>query len=125
MLVGCLPDRPSPSDRPVLSYSKPIVNPPDNFLILYNITSAGERSAELTLNDNAVWFIEKVGNPRFELILNNGADNRVISAADTIGLSAGTKYKVVVFSAYYTEFFNLFVGFKKTDIIYETFPDKF
>lgn len=125
VLVSCRGDVPTPGDRPVLSFSQPIVNPPDDFLVLFNITSAGERSAEITFGQNAVWIVEKLGNPRYELMLNNGVNNRNIISVDTIGLAAGKKYRVVVFSAYYTEFINFFVGFKKTDITYETYPDKF
>ncbi|HMM10640.1 MAG TPA: hypothetical protein PKE03_00905 [Bacteroidales bacterium] len=126
LVVGsCRRESTTPGDRPVLSYSQPIVNPPDDFLILFNITSAGERSAEITFNTNAVWVIEKTGNPRFELLLNNGVNSRNINSVDTLGLQAGKKYRVVLFSAYYTEFINFFVGFRKTDLIYETFPDKF
>ncbi len=123
--LSCSKNNTTPGERPVFSYTQPIVNPPDDFLILFNITSAGERSAEVTFNSNAVWIVEKLGNPRFELMLNNGINNRIINSVDTLGLEAGKKYRVVVFTAYYTEFINFFVGFKKTDIPYETFPDKF
>lgn len=124
-IFSCRTNTPSPGDRPVLSYSQPIENPPDDFLILFNITSAGERSAEVTFDSNAVWVVQKLGNPRYELLINNGVNNRNINSVDTIGLAAGKKYRIVVFSAYYTEFINFFVGFKKTDIPYETYPDKF
>lgn len=124
-LSSCRKEIPDTGQRPVFSYSQPIVNPPDDFLILFNITSAGERSTEVTFNSNAVWVVEKLGNPRFELFLNNGTNNRIISALDTIGFAGEKKYRVVVFSAYYTEFINFFVGFKKVDVPYETFPDKF
>lgn len=125
IVLSCQRTMPNPGDRPVLSYSQPIVNPPDDFLVLFNITSAGERSVEITFKENAVWKVEKLGNPRFELLLNNEVSNRIISAVDTLGLAGGKKYRIVVFSAYYTEFINFFVGFKKTDLLYETYPDKF
>jgi hypothetical protein len=125
LAVSCWKTTPNPGNRPVLSYSQPITNPPDDFLILFNITSAGERTADVTFNNDAVWKVEKLGNPRFELLLNNGISSRTVNSVDSIGLMAGKTYKVVVFSAYYTEFINFFVGFKKTDIPYETFPDKF
>lgn len=125
IVLSCRRSTSNPGDRPVLSYSQPIVNPPDDFLVLFNITSAGERSVEITFNQDAVWKVEKLGNPRFELLLNNGVINRNISSVDTLGLAGGKKYRLVVFSAYYTEFINFFVGFRKTDILYETYPDKF
>lgn len=112
-------------DRPIFVYTDPIENPPDNFLILFNIMSVGQRFAEVTFADSSVWLIEKLGSPRYDLSISNLTDERTISSIDTLGLQANKKYRVIVHNVYNTEYMTFFVGFKKLDLDYSTFHRKF
>lgn len=123
--LSCQKEKAPSDDRPIFSYSEPIINPPDDFLIMFNFVSIGENHAEVTFADSAVWIIEKLGNPLYNLSLYNFSANKVIDSADTLGLAANKKYKVIVKNVSTTEALRFFVGFKKLDIPYQNYTNRF
>jgi hypothetical protein len=123
--ISCEKEKTPSDDRPIFSYSESIINPPDDFLILFNFVSIGENHVEVTFADSAVWMIEKLGNPLYNLSLDNFTTTKVIDAVDTLGLSANRKYKVIVKNVSTTEALRFFVGFKKLDIPYQNYPNRF
>ncbi len=123
--VACSKEKAPSDERPIFSYSEPITNPPDDFLILFNFISIGEIHAEITFADSAVWMIEKLGNPLYNLSLDNFTENKIIYSVDTLGLAANRKYKVIVKNVSTTEALRFFVGFKKLDIPYQNYSNRF
>jgi hypothetical protein len=112
------------SEVPSYSYTSPIVNPPAVFNIFFNISGTGDRTAEVSFEQNAVWRIEKLGDNRVNLAVGSGTDQISIFSSDTIGLQANSPYYVVVNNNNYNEFNNFYVGFTKLDLDYETFEPK-
>lgn len=123
--VGCEKNNGNGDDRPVFSYAEPIVNPPDDFLVVFNITIVGDRFASISFAQDNVWEIEKLGDGRISLFMSNDSINHPITLMDTLGLKAGMNYKIIVSNIYTSEFNNFFVGFTKLDLDYETFEPKF
>jgi hypothetical protein len=79
----------------------------------------------ISFAEDAVWQIEKLGDGRISLFMNNDSTNYPVTLADTLGLRAGMNYKIIVSNIYTSEFNNFFVGFNKLDLDYETFEPKF
>lgn len=122
--VGCGKNPSGSDDRPVFSYAEPIVNPPDDFLVVFNTSIAGDRFASISFATHSVWEIEKLGDGRISLFMSNDSINYPILTADTLGLKADKNYKIIVSNIYTSELNNFFVGFKKLDIDYENFEPK-
>lgn len=125
LCLACNKEKTPSEDRPIFSYSEPIINPPDDFLILFNFVSIGENQVEITFADSAVWIIEKLGNPSYSLSIDNFVNNRVINSTDTLGLAADKKYKVIVKNVTTTEALRFFVGFKKHSVPYQNYTNRF
>ncbi|MDO8896366.1 MAG: hypothetical protein Q7V19_01855, partial [Bacteroidales bacterium] len=66
-----------------------------------------------------------LGNPLYNLSLYNFTENKVISSVDTLGLAANKKYRVIVKNVSTTEALRFFVGFKKLDIPYQNYSNRF
>ena len=115
----------SPPEIPQFSYNEPIVNPPDTFQVIFNISTIGDKYAYITFEKDAVWLIEKLGNSRINFRIENDTDTRNINTADTLGLKAGFKYSFVANNNNYLEFTNLFTQFTKLNIDYNSFEPKF
>jgi len=109
----------------VFSYTDPIVNPPDEFMVVFNTSWVGDRVATVKFDSNAVWMIEKLGDGRINLFMSNDSLNLPVTYADTLGLRSGKVYRIIVNNVYTSEFNNFFVGFEKLDIAYEGFEPKF
>jgi len=122
---GCEKNKGDVDDRPVFSYADPIVNPPDDFLVVFNTGMVGDRYALISFAKDNVWEIEKLGDGRISLFLSNDSINHPITRIDTLGLKAGMTYKIIVSNIYTSEFNNFFIGFTKLDLDYETFQPKF
>ncbi len=112
------------SDVPSYSYTTPIVNPPAVFNVFFNISGTGDRTAEVSFDQNGVWRIEKLGDNRVNLTVSSGTDLISIFSIDTIGLQANSPYFVIVNNNNYNEFNNFYVGFTKLDLDYGTFEPK-
>jgi len=110
---------------PIFSYAIPIESPPDEFMVVFNTSSVGDRVATIEFDTAAVWFIEKLGDGRINLFLANDTANIAIPGSDTLGLQSGFVYKIVVNNIYTSEFNNFFVGFTKIDTAYADFEPKF
>jgi len=121
---GCGKNPGGSDDRPVFSYANPIVNPPNDFLVVFNTSIAGDRFASISFATNSVWEIEKLGDGRVSLFISNDSINHPILTVDTLGLKADKSYKIIVSNLYTSELNNFFVGFKKLDIDYENFEPK-
>lgn len=122
---GCQPADPVNPKFPTYSYIDPIINPPDEFEILYNMSLNGNQIANVTFKDDAVWKIEKLGDSRISFAIANDTGNYIISSIDTIGLKAGYSYKFVANNNNYPDFFNFFTHYTKLDIEYSGFEPKF
>ncbi len=124
-LSSCVKNRPEGEDVKVFSYTDPIVNPPDEFMVVFNTSWVGDRVATVKFDSNAVWMIEKLGDGRINLFMSNDSLNLPVTYADTLGLRSGKVYRIIVNNVYTSEFNNFFVGFEKLDIAYEGFEPKF
>jgi hypothetical protein len=123
LFVSC--NNGSGSDIKTYSYTTPIVDPPATFNIVFNIGGYGDRVAEVTFSQNAVWKIEKLGDGRVNMMMNTGNNNLTIISSDTLGLQADKVYYVVVNNNNYSEFNNYFVGFTNLGLDYASFEPKF
>jgi len=123
--TGCKKNNGNGADRPVFSYADPIVNPPDDFLVVFNTAMVGDRFALISFAEDNVWEIEKLGDGRISLFMSNDSVIHPITRMDTLGLKAGMTYKIIVSNIYTSEFNNFFIGFNKLDLDYETFQPKF
>ena len=120
----CNTNNPEPSVT-TYNYVDPVVNPPDIFQIVYNISTHGDKIAFVTFENDAVWVIEKLGDSRINFWGNNDTINIEIVISDTLGLKAGHTYYFVANNNNYLEYTNLFVEFIKLETDYNTFEPKF
>ena len=125
LFASCIKDTPPDDDVPVYSYTEPVVNPPDEFMIVFNTSWVGDRISTVEFDTNSVWLIEKLGDGRISLFISNDSENLPITHADTLGLQGGKEYTIIVNNVYTSEFNNFFVGFEKLDIAYESYEPKF
>lgn len=125
VLYSCVKNNGDDSDIPVYSYTNPIVNPPDEFLVVFNTSWVGDRVALLELDSNSVWLVEKLGDGRINLFLKNDSAIMALPNFDTLGLKGRVAYKIIVNNLYTSEFNNFFVAFTRQDNVYETFEPKF
>jgi hypothetical protein len=117
-----------PDDEPTIPHFSnidPVVNPPDTFQLVFNISTFGDKYAYVTFKEDAVWLIENLGDSRVSFRIENDTDTRFIDNADTLGLKGGFKYSFVANNNNYTELTNLFTQFTKLNIDYESFEPKF
>lgn len=121
---NCKKPDPGPG-YPVYDYINPIVDPPDVFQILYNISFPGDRFAVITFDSNAVWYIQKLGDNRPMFWANNDTASLTIANADTLGLEGGVTYVFAANNNNYEELSNFFVKFNKLEIDYDGFEPKF
>ena len=107
------------------SYTEPIVNPPDSFQVIFNVTTFGDKFAYVTFNQNAVWLIEKLGDGRLNFAIQNDTATLSIPGKDTLALKANYKYTLIANNGNYEGFTNLFTQFTKLNLNYEEFEPKF
>lgn len=122
------------SDIPTYSISSDIVNPPDEFLLLFPLVSYGEFTANINFKDNAVWEIQRISSQLFNNVKvdrSTGGNSLDLITSSTInfsvGLEGGVKYRFVANklpSSNPNESYNLILSFKKTDKDYDTFSPK-
>ena len=122
--TGCYPDDPGPQ-FPVYNYTDSIIHPPDIFQVLYNISYVGDKQAHITFKDDAVWFIQRLGEAHINYWAVNDTGTLTIVYTDTLGLKAGYTYIFTANNNNYTEFNNFFTQFNKLAIDYDTFEPKF
>ena len=123
--VGCKPSTPSGPQIPVYFYSDSIVNPPDIFQIMFNISTYGDRFAIVTFENDAVWYIRKLGDNRVYFSAINDSTSFIIEEADTLGLKRGYTYYFKANNNNNPEFNNFFAEFTKLETDYNGFEPKF
>lgn len=122
--INC--EKPDPgTDYPVYNYTDSIINPPDIFQVMYNISYPGDRFAQITFDSNAVWLVQKLGDSRVMFWANNGTAQLIVDNSDTLGLKAGVTYVFAANNNNYEEFNNFFAQFNKLAINYDGFEPKF
>lgn len=121
---SCNSDEPKPQ-FPAYDSNTPIVNPPEVFQVIYDISYNGSRLANITFEENAVWKVEKLGDVRIYFWAENDTTALVIEKIDTLGLKAGYNYIFGANNNNYEEFNTLFTQFNKLNIDYDTFDPKF
>ncbi len=121
---GCSSSNNVTPQYPTYSYIDPIINPPDEFDILYNMSLMGDQSAYVTFDSNAVWKVEKLGDSRIGFAVSNDTIVRIISSVDTIGFKGGFIYTFVANNNNYPDFNNFFTHFTKLSIDYNGFKPK-
>ncbi len=125
LLYSCRRDEIEVVNRPTFVYNQAIVNPPDDFMILFNNLSVGQKFASLTFADSAVWKIDRIGDTRQTVTFKNDTGLYYVNLADSLAMAGKYRYEVIVTSSQYGETSNLFIGFKKIDRDYDTFEPKF
>jgi hypothetical protein len=110
---------------PVFSYLEPVINPPDTFQIAYNISTYGDKIANVYFKVNAVWLVEKLGAGIVTLKAVNDTSSLYIESKDTLALKGGKRYVFIVNNNNYTDMSNYFVQFTKLPLSYDSFEPKF
>lgn len=121
---GCFNQGDDP-DYPIYSYLEPVVNPPDIFQVVYNISYSGDRPAYVTFEDDAVWLVEMFGDSRINYWAQNDTESLFIRFSDTLALKADYTYLFIANNNNYNDFTNLFTKFTKLPLDYENFEPKF
>lgn len=112
------------NDTPIFSYTESIVNPPDEFKIVFNTSWIGIREAIISFQEDNVWYVEKLGDGRIDIIFQNENENFSLLTSDSLALKGDTEYKIMLRTLYTSEYNNYFLAFTKTDLEYETFEPK-
>ncbi len=110
---------------PVFPYNQPIENPPDEFLVVFNISHPGDRMGEIRFAENAVWEVEKRGDSKANLFFKYEANVLPILSIDSIGFAGLLKYNAIMNNNNYNDMGNYFVGFRKLDVDYDSHDKKF
>lgn len=121
---GCTPSSPGPQ-FPGYSSNDEIINPPDVFQVIYDISYNGNRLANITFENDAVWRIEKLGDIRIYFWAQNDSGALVIEDVDTLALKAGYNYIFGANNNNINEFNSLFTQFNKLELDYDSFNPKF
>jgi len=127
---SCLQDNDNdPDGIPVYTIGDNIVNPPDEFEILFVLKDIGNYQVAIRFDTNAVWDIERYSSATAMLWMQR---NYIDSTARLdilnqiqIGLSANQVYTVNGSNSMPAVDQNLFIRFRKLAYDYETFPGKF
>jgi hypothetical protein len=119
--------KPTEPEIPLFSYLDPILNPPDTFQVAYNLSTYGDKIANIYFANDAVWLIEKLGAGKATLkaVNVNAGTTFVIDSKDTLALKGGIQYAFIANNNNYTDIGNYFVQFTKLPLNYDTFEPKF
>jgi hypothetical protein len=114
-------------DVPIFSFISPIVNPPDSFLVQFNISSSGEKVATVTFDTTGVWQIDKLGDGRITVgMINAVSEIYFLDFRDTMALAQNIEYRIVVNNnSSQIELNNFFLYFIKLDVDYVSYEPKF
>lgn len=121
----CKP-KPPISNIHVYSNFTPIVNPPDTFLIAFNLSTYGNKLADITFKDSSVWNISLQGSPRVSFALISPIDSSYvfITNNDTLGFRGGVQFTFIADKNNYIVG-PYFVQFLRLPINYNTFSPKY
>ncbi|MBN2638188.1 MAG: hypothetical protein JXR65_03755 [Bacteroidales bacterium] len=109
------------------SYLDPVVNPPDTFQLIYNLSTYGDKMAYVTFQDSAVWQIKVLSDGRalFGIIDPKDSTWKAISAVDTLGFQGSTQYTFVANNNNIDNLGSYFVEFTKLPITYNDYSKKY
>lgn len=130
IFTSCYKDEKKEYNPPVYSFGDDIINPPDEFRILYNLKSTGNFVARVKFDTNMVWKIIK-GNSApsslfwIERSYPDSVATMVIDSDVVIGLEGKIFYKFIGNNNNYPHERDLLVTFEKLPYEYESYPDKF
>jgi len=118
---------PTGPEIPLYSYLDPILNPPDTFQIAYNLSTYGDKTANVIFKEDAVWLVEKLGAGKviFKAVNVKDSTTFVIDSKDTLAMKGGAQYAFIANNNNYTDISNYFVQFTKLPLNYDTFEPKF
>ncbi len=96
-VAGCKPT-PIKLAVPTYSYVNPIVNPPDTFQVAYDLNLQGNRTALITFQDSAVWYIQIMTQSQATFGFINPTNHTTVflNGNDTLGFRSGIAYSFVV-----------------------------
>ncbi len=117
--------QPAGPQIPIFSYLEPVVNPPDTFQIAYNISTYGDKIAEVVFKNDAVWLVEKLGVGKITLKAVSDTSVLYIESQDTLAMKGSKQYYFIVNNNNYTDFTNYLVQFTKLPLSYNSFEPKF
>lgn len=124
-LPSCKPDPVEGEERLTYVYTQQISDPPDDFMILFNTLSVGQKVAKMTTGDSAVWLIERISDGRQTVSIKNDTGFYNLNFQDTVGLFGNTYYEIVVTTFPYGESKDVYVGFRKLPLDFSAFNPKF
>lgn len=123
---GCYKNDGVDSGIPLFPYNKPLLYPPDTFMVVFNVATNGDKIAEMSLDTAGVWFIEKLGDGRVNFTLaNEQMEVYYLNARDTVALEGGRLYYLIANNNNHPELNNYFVSFTKLGLNYAEFEPKF
>ncbi|MDR0970733.1 MAG: hypothetical protein LBM67_09385 [Lentimicrobiaceae bacterium] len=121
---SCIDKENNEPEIPVFSYTEAIINPPDEFMIVFN-TTIGSRETSITFSSDAVWYIEKLGSGRIDVFIRNEEESLSLLTVDTLALKGNYKYRIEIKVNDADESNNYFLGFTKTDLGFVGFTPTF
>lgn len=109
------------------SYLTPIVNPPDTFRVVFNLSSYGNKPAYITFQDSAVWQIHILSDTRalFGVVDPGDSTFQGIKAIDTLGFQGSMIYTFFANNNNIDNLSSYFVQFTKLPIDYSSFSKKY
>lgn len=121
---GCNTKPPAPDN--IFSYRDPIINPPDEFKISFDISQLGDKIATVKFADSSVWLIANQGDSRVTFYIQNTEGEKLgINSSEKLGLRGGIFYSFVANNNNHTELRDFFCKLTKQDDNYSDFEPKF
>lgn len=125
IVSACTKNGDNGHDETIYAYNEPIHHPPNEFLIVFNLTAPGDRLGEITFEQEGVWEIEKRGDGKANLFFKRQDQVYSVSKLDTIGFYGNEVYQVIMNNNNYNDMGNYFVGFRRLSIAFDSFENKF
>ena len=133
-VTGCFKNEPVESEIPIFSSITDVINPPDEFILVYSLSTFNNYLGLLEFETDAVWEIERQSAPGFITVWIDrtvGEDNpelEIINAQNStsfVGLEGGIRYNFWANrSSGDANYTTLLVHFTKQDVDYEAFSPK-
>lgn len=121
---NCNKTNPPPDN--IFSYRDPIVNPPDEFKISFDISQLGDKIATVKFADSTVWTITNQGDSRVSFYIQNPeGEKQGINSSATYGLRGGVWYQFIANNNNHTELRDFFCKLTKQPDLYTGFEPKF
>ena len=129
----CYKNEPAEGEVPVFLSVEDVINPPDEFQILFRLRTFNNYHGIVVFENNSVWEIEKVTAFSSVFWIEHVYPDRTETIdfgklsvnKFQVGFAADTTYHFWANNNAHVEPRNLFVRFRKLDNNYETFEPKF